>query len=81
MDTQSVQGMGVFSKVLLTAWEPTLPPVQWVNRLGRETDHCDVSSAEAKNEWSYTVTPPPSPAVSSSPVAFFRPTQQSRQRG
>ena len=61
MDTQSVQGMGVFSKVLLTAWEPTLPPVQWVNRLGRETDHCDVSSAEAKNEWSYTVTPPPIP--------------------
>jgi len=50
--------MDVFSNVPLTAWELTLPPVQWVERLGRETDHCDVSSAEAKNEWSYTVTTP-----------------------
>ena len=50
--------MEVFSKVSLTAWEPTLPNVQWVERLGRETDHCDVSSAEIKNEWSYTLITP-----------------------
>ena len=50
--------MDVFSKVPLPAWEPTLPPVQWVKGLGCETDHCDVSSAEVRNEWSYTVTAP-----------------------
>jgi hypothetical protein len=57
INTRSVQEMDVFSKVPLTAWEPTLLPVQWVKRLGCETDHCDVS-AETKNEWSYTVTTP-----------------------
>jgi hypothetical protein len=41
------------------------PPIQWVpgalplgvKRPGRETDHSPPSSAEVKNEWSYTSTP------------------------
>jgi hypothetical protein len=43
---------------------PTRAPVEWVpeslsmgiKRLGRETDHSQSSSAEVKNEWSYTST-------------------------
>jgi len=46
--------------------EPTQPPVQWVlgplslgvKWLGCEADHSPLSSAEAKNAWSYTSAPP-----------------------
>jgi hypothetical protein len=46
-------------------WGPTQPPIQWVpgalslgvKRPGREADHPPPSSAEVKNEWSYTSTP------------------------
>jgi hypothetical protein len=49
-----------------TALGPTQPPIQWVpealslgvKRLGREADHSPPSSAEVKNEWMYTSTPP-----------------------
>jgi hypothetical protein len=52
--------MGLYdvSEVPVPAWGPTLPPVQWVKRLESEADHCYVSSTEAKNEWSYTITTP-----------------------
>jgi hypothetical protein len=45
---------------------PTHPPIQWVpgalslgvKRPKREADHSPPSSAEVKNAWSYTSTPP-----------------------
>jgi hypothetical protein len=45
---------------------PTQPPIQrvqgalslGVKRLGREADHSPPSSAEVKNAWIYTSTPP-----------------------
>jgi hypothetical protein len=45
---------------------PTQPPIQWVpgvlslgvKRPVREDDHFPPSSAEVKNEWRYTSTPP-----------------------
>jgi hypothetical protein len=45
---------------------PTQPPIQWVpgalslgiKRAGCEADHSSPSSAEVKNAWSYTSTPP-----------------------
>jgi hypothetical protein len=48
-----------------TALGPNQPPIQWipgalslaVKRPGREADHSPPSSAEVKNEWSYTSTP------------------------
>jgi hypothetical protein len=44
---------------------PIQPPIQWLLRillpglkwLGHEADHSLPSSAEVKNEWSYTSTP------------------------
>jgi hypothetical protein len=39
----------------------TQPPIQWVprvKRLGCEIDRSPPSSAEVKNEWGYTHTPP-----------------------
>jgi hypothetical protein len=49
-----------------TALGPTQPPIQWVRgalslgikRPGREADHSPPSSAEVKNTWSFTSTPP-----------------------
>jgi len=35
------------------------PSIQWVKRLGCEADHSPPSSAEVKNAYSYTFTPPP----------------------
>jgi hypothetical protein len=45
---------------------PTQPPIQWVlgalslgvKRLGCEADHSVPTSAEVKNTWIYTSTPP-----------------------
>jgi hypothetical protein len=45
---------------------PLQPPMQWVTgalpmvvkRSGSEADHSPPSSAEVKNTWSYTSTPP-----------------------
>jgi hypothetical protein len=64
----SWQGLGIFlfttaSRMVL---RPTQPPIQWVlgalslgvKRPGREADHLPPSSAEVKNAWSYTSTPP-----------------------
>jgi hypothetical protein len=49
-----------------TALGPTQPPIKWVpgalslgvKRPGREADHSPPTSAEDKNAWSYTSTPP-----------------------
>jgi hypothetical protein len=49
-----------------TGLKPTQPPIQWVlgalsqviKRLRREAGHSPPSSAEVKNAWSYTSTPP-----------------------
>jgi len=57
---------GIF--LFATPFRPVLetqPPIQWVpgvptlgvKRPGREVDHSPPSSAEVKNEWSYTSTP------------------------
>jgi hypothetical protein len=60
-------GLGIFffTTASRTALEPTQPPIQWVQgvlslgvkRPGREAGHSPPSSAEVKNEWSYTSTP------------------------
>jgi hypothetical protein len=47
-------------------WSPPQPPIQWVpgalflevKRPKRDADHSPPSSAEVKNKWSYTSTPP-----------------------
>jgi len=41
--------------------EPTQPPIQWVlgaKKPRHEADHSPLSTAEVKNVWSYTYTPP-----------------------
>jgi hypothetical protein len=64
----SRRGLGIF--LFTTASRPVLgpiqPPIQWVQgflslgvkRRGREADHSPPSSAEVKNPWSYSSTPP-----------------------
>jgi hypothetical protein len=62
------RGLGIFlfTTVSRTALGPTQPPMQWVpgalslgvKRPEREADHSPPSSAEVKNAWSYTSTPP-----------------------
>jgi hypothetical protein len=61
-------GLGIFLFITISrmALGPTQPPIQWVSgalslgvkRPGREADHSPPSSAEVKNVWSYTSTPP-----------------------
>jgi hypothetical protein len=61
-------GLGIFLYTTMPrmALGPIPPPVQWVPGAlslevkwpGREADHSLLSSAEVKNEWSYTSTPP-----------------------
>jgi hypothetical protein len=65
---ESRQRLGIF--LFTTAFRPVLgrtqPPIQWepeplsmgIRRPGREADHSRPSSAEVKNVWSYTSTPP-----------------------
>jgi hypothetical protein len=56
----------VYITVSRTAMGPTQPPIQWVPGAlslgvkwpGQEADHSLPSSAEDKNVWSYTSTPP-----------------------
>jgi hypothetical protein len=58
--------MFLFTIVSRPALGPTQPPIQWVpgalslgvKQSGREGDHSPPSSAEVKNAWSYTSTPP-----------------------
>jgi hypothetical protein len=64
----SRQGLEIFLSATASrpAQGPTQPPIQWVLiaiSLGvkwpdREADHSPPSSAEVKNAWSYTSTPP-----------------------
>jgi hypothetical protein len=59
-------GIFLFTTASRTALEPTQRPIQWVpgvlsvgvKRPVREADHSPPFSAEAKNAWSYTSTPP-----------------------
>jgi hypothetical protein len=59
-------GIFLFTTASRTVLRPIEPPIQWVpgafplgvRRPGRETDHSLPSSAEVKNAWSYTSTPP-----------------------
>jgi hypothetical protein len=65
---ESRQGLGIFlfTTASRPALGPTQPPIQWVTgnpflgikRPGREADHSHASSAEVKNAWSLTSTPP-----------------------
>jgi hypothetical protein len=57
------QGLGIFLFITMSrmALGPTQSPIQWVlgvKQLGCEVDHSPPSSAEVKNAWSYTSTPP-----------------------
>jgi hypothetical protein len=64
-DSQRGLGIFLFTTTSRTVLGPTQPPIQWVPgvlSLGvkwrwREADHCPSSSAEVKNDWSYTCTP------------------------
>jgi hypothetical protein len=64
-DSRRGLGIFLFTTVSRTALGPTQPPVQWipaalslgVKQPGREADHSPPSSAEVKNECSYTSTP------------------------
>jgi hypothetical protein len=67
-DWGSRKGLGnlLFTTASRPTLGPTQPPIQWVlgalssgvQRPGREADHSLPSSAEVKNAWSYTSTPP-----------------------
>jgi hypothetical protein len=54
-----------FSKTSIPTLGSTQHPIEWssrffpeIKRSGREVNHSPLSSAEFKNEWSYTSTPP-----------------------
>jgi hypothetical protein len=65
---ESRQGVEIFLFTTASGpdLEPTHLPIQWVpgalslgvKRPGREADQSPTSSAEVKNAWSYTSTPP-----------------------
>jgi hypothetical protein len=65
-DSRRGLGIFLFTTAYRTALGPTQPPIQWVpaafslgvKRPGREADHSASSSAEVKNAWTYTFTPP-----------------------
>jgi hypothetical protein len=51
----------LFSTASRSVLGPTQPPIQWVPGAlspGREADHSPPSSAEVKETWIYTSTPP-----------------------
>jgi len=63
---QQEQGIFLFTAVSIPALGLTQPPIQWVSGalslgvkwLGHEVDRSHPSSAEVKNAWSCTSTPP-----------------------
>jgi hypothetical protein len=65
---ESRQRLGIFLFTTASRLDlgPTQPPIQWVlgtlslgaKRPGREADPSPPSSAEVKNAWSYTSSPP-----------------------
>jgi hypothetical protein len=65
-DSRLRLGIFLFTTASRTALGPTQPPIQWVpgtlslgvKRPGRESDHLPPLSAEVKNAWSFTSTPP-----------------------
>jgi hypothetical protein len=68
LGSDSQRGLGIFPFTTgsRTALGPIQPPIQWVpgilslgvERQEPEADHSPPSSAEAKNVWGYTSTPP-----------------------
>jgi hypothetical protein len=65
-DSRLGLGISLFTIVSRMALRPTQPPIQWVpgtfsrgvKRPGREAHHSPPSSAEIKNPWIFTSTPP-----------------------
>jgi hypothetical protein len=65
-DSRRRLGIFLFTTASRTTLGPTQHPIQWVpgalslgvKRPGREADHSPPCSAEFKNVWSYTSTPP-----------------------
>jgi hypothetical protein len=65
-DSRRELGIFLYTTECRTTLGPTQPPIQWVpgalslevKRPERESDHSTPSSAEVKNAWSYTSTPP-----------------------
>jgi hypothetical protein len=65
-ESRHVVRISLFTTASRTSLGPTQPPIQWVpgalslgvKRQEREADHSPPSSAEVKNAWSYTSTPP-----------------------
>jgi hypothetical protein len=64
-DFQKGRGLFLFATASRTDLGPIQPPIMGtaaisprVKRPGREADHSPPSSAEVKNAWSYTSTPP-----------------------
>jgi hypothetical protein len=65
---ESRQGLGIFlfTTASRPALGPTEPPIQlvagvlslWVKQVGLKADYSHPSSAEVKNAWRYTFTPP-----------------------
>jgi hypothetical protein len=61
-----MMGIFLFATASGPALRPTQPPIQRVpgalfpgiKRPGREADHSPPSSADVKNAWNYTSTPP-----------------------
>jgi hypothetical protein len=65
-DSRQELGIFLFTTVSRTALGPTQPLILWVpaalplgvKRPGREADYSPPSSAEVKNTWNYTSSPP-----------------------
>jgi len=68
LDFDSWQGLGIFLFTIMSRLDlrPTQLPIQWVpgalslglKQLGHEADHSPPSSANVKNVWGHTSTPP-----------------------
>jgi len=63
---QAMMGFFLFATASISALKPIQPPIQWVpgvistgvKRPRREANYSPPSSAEIKNVWIYTSTPP-----------------------
>jgi len=66
LPARAMKGAFLFTAVPRLALVSTQPPIQWVpgalspgvKQLKHEAEHLPISSAEVKNAWSYTSTPP-----------------------
>jgi len=63
---RTIMGIFLFATTFRPAQGPTQPPIQWVPEAltpevkwpEREADHLHPSSAQVKNAWTYSSTPP-----------------------